>query len=58
MRVKIIRAKDMRELEDNINKFLKDIMDDNNIIDIKYQGIGNSSPYSIDCPSVMVIMKT
>ena len=56
MKVKIIRADDVWDLENKINIFLKDV-NDNNIIDIKYQGVGNHPPYSIDRPSAMIIMK-
>ena len=55
MKVKIITANDARNLETEINKFLKNI-GDNQIIDIKYQGIGNHAAYSIDYPSAMIIM--
>lgn len=56
MEVKIIMADKMWELEGKINRFLKTVSDDQ-IIDIKYQGIGNHAPYSINYPSAMVIMK-
>lgn len=56
MKVKIIKADGIYSLEKEINNFLKNISD-NQIIDIKYQGIGNQAPYSIDCPSAMIIMK-
>ena len=56
MEVKIIMADDMRELEGKINRFLKTVSDDQ-IIDIKYQGVGNHATYSTDRPSAMIIMK-
>ena len=56
MIVKIIRADSEWGLEEKINEFLSDI-NDAQIIDIKYQGVGNHSPYSIDYLSAMVIMK-
>ena len=56
MEVKIIRADDVWDLEKEINAFLKNISDDQ-IIDIKYQGVGNHPPYSIDRLSAMIIMK-
>ena len=56
MRVKIIEDDSVWELEKKINEFLKDI-DDDKIIDIKYQGIGSSPVHGLDSPSVMVIMK-
>lgn len=57
MRVRIIHANDEYELENKINDFLSKTSDDN-IIDIKYQGIGNHSAYSTNYPSAMVIMKS
>ena len=56
MTVKIIYADNVWDLERKINEFLRSI-NDSRIIDIKYQGIGNHPPYSIDRPSAMVIMK-
>jgi hypothetical protein len=56
MKVKIIRADDIWDLEYEINKFLRDMSDDE-VIDIKYQGVGNHPTYSIDRPSAMIIMK-
>ena len=57
MKVKIIRADDTWDLEEEINNFLKNISD-SQIIDIKYQGVGNHSSYSVDRPSAMIIMKS
>lgn len=57
MKVKIINADNVWELEDKVNRFLKDI-NDSQIVDIKYQGIGNHGLHSIDRPSVMVITRT
>lgn len=54
MKVKIITANDIFELETKINAFLKTV-DGGRIIDIKYQGIGNHSTYSLDRPSAMII---
>jgi hypothetical protein len=56
MKVKIIRAANIWDLERDINAFLKTISD-SQIVDIKYQGIGNHAPYSIDYPSAMIIMR-
>ena len=56
MKVEIIRADNIWDLEKKINKFLSNISD-SQIIDIKYQGIGNHAAYSVDYPSAMVIMK-
>lgn len=55
MRVKIIRADDTWNLEKEINKFLSRIKD-NQIIDIKYQGVGNHATCSNDRPSAMIIL--
>lgn len=56
MQVKIIRASNTWTLESDINAFLK-TKKDNEIIDIKYQGVGNHAPYSSNQPSAMIIMK-
>lgn len=56
MKVKIIRAEDIWELEEKINEFLSNKSDER-IIDIKYQGVGNHASYSTDRPSAMIIMK-
>lgn len=56
MKVEIIRGNNIWDLEKNINKFLSNI-NDSQIIDIKYQGVGNHAAYSVDYPSAMVIMK-
>lgn len=56
MKVKIINAKNTWELEDKINEFLINKENDIKIIDIKYQGVGNSPAYSTDYPSAMIIM--
>lgn len=56
MKVKIIKADNVWDLERDINAFLKTVSD-SQIIDIKYQGIGNHASYSIDYPSAMIIMK-
>lgn len=55
MKVKIIRADYVWNLESEINKLL-DKANDSQIIDIKYQGVGNSPAYSTDRPSAMIIM--
>ena len=55
MRVKILRADTVWDLEKKINNFLENTSDAH-IIDIKYQGVGNSSAYSVDCPSAMIIV--
>lgn len=56
MKVKIIKANDTWDLEKEINEFLSN-KSDSQIIDIKYQGVGNHATYSIDRPSAMIIMK-
>ena len=56
MKVKIITADTIWDLELGINNFLRTISD-NQIIDVKYQGIGNTAPYSLDRPSAMIILK-
>jgi hypothetical protein len=56
MKVEIITADDTWDLKRKINAFLNGISD-SQIIDIKYQGVGNHASYSIDRPSAMVIMK-
>lgn len=55
MKVKIIRADYVWNLESEINKLL-DKANDSQIIDIKYQGVGNSPAYSVDRPSAMIIV--
>lgn len=55
MRVKIIREDNVWDLENAINKLLSEV-DSADIIDIKYQGIGNTPAYSTDRPSAMIIM--
>lgn len=55
MRVKILRADSVWNLEKEINRFLEKIRDDQ-IVDIKYQGVGNTPAYSTDRPSAMIIM--
>ena len=56
MKVSIITADNVWDLETKINDFLKSISD-SRIIDIKYQGVGNHATYSIDRPSAMIIIK-
>ena len=56
MKIEIISADNVYELENKVNSFLCDV-DDERIIDIKYQGIGNTPAYSTNKPSVMVILK-
>lgn len=56
MKVKIIYEDDLLVLENEINKFLESI-NDSQVIDIKYQGVGNHPTHSIDRPSAMIIMK-
>ena len=56
MKVKIITADSVYELEYRIDKFLN-ITRSDRIINIQYQGVGNHSTYSIDRPSAMIIMK-
>ena len=56
MKVKIIKADDVWDLEMDINNFLNTVSD-SQIIDIKYQGVGNHPTSSLDRPSAMIIMK-
>ena len=56
MRIAILNGDNTYHLQKRVNEFLKDI-DDSQIIDIKYQGVGNHPTHSIDYPSVMIIMK-
>ena len=56
MRVQIIKNKDYRELEEEINTILK-YVEPSAIFDIKYSGSGNHSSYSIDYYSAMIIWK-
>lgn len=56
MKIKIIEKDNKYDLENEVNKFLKD-KDTSSIIDIKYSGTGGHEPYSIDQYSVMIIMK-
>ena len=56
MRVKILQAHTYGELEEIINKFLS-THDNEDVIDIKYSGVGNHSPYSSDYYSAMIILK-
>ena len=55
MRVKILRADTVWDLEKKINNFLENI-NNTQIIDVKYQGVGNTPAYSTDRPSAMIIM--
>ena len=55
MKVKIIHKDNVWDLEKTINKLLSEV-DSADIIDIKYQGVGNSPAYSTDRPSAMIIM--
>lgn len=57
MKVKIITSNTEYGLEEELNAFLSR-MNDDNILDIKYQGIGCYSPYGTKYPSAMVIMKS
>ena len=56
MKVNIIQADNIWDLEKEVNAILSKI-DNSKIIDIKYSGIGNRAAYSVDRPSVMIIMK-
>ena len=56
MRVKILQTHTYGELEEIINKFLS-THDNEDVIDIKYSGVGNHSPYSSDYYSAMIILK-
>lgn len=56
MRIKIIQEEDKWDLEKSVNKFLESI-NNNEILDIKYQGVGNHSTYSTDRMSVMIILR-
>ena len=56
MRVKIIQEHSNMALESAVNKFLQDI-DNDQIIDIQYQGVGNHSSNSVDRVSVMIVLR-
>jgi len=56
MRVEIIEDKNYKRLEEKINIILKYVQP-SEILDIKYSGSGNSSAYSIDYYSAMIIYK-
>lgn len=56
MKVKIIHADNIWDLESRINEFLR-VTTDSQVLDIKYQGVGSSAPYSTDEPSAMIILK-
>lgn len=56
MKVKIINADNTWDLESKINEFLKITIDDR-VLDIKYQGVGNTPAYSTNRPSAMIILK-
>ena len=55
MKVKIVHEDNVWDLENTINKLLSEV-DSADIIDIKYQGVGNHPAYSTDRPSAMIIM--
>lgn len=55
MKVKIIEEESRWDLEEAVNKFLKQVSP-SNILDIKYCGEGNHPTYSISRYSVMIIM--
>lgn len=57
MKIHIIKGMNSSHLEEKTNAFL-DNMNDDNIIDIKYQNNGYDSPLDDNCPSVMIIMKS
>ena len=56
MKVKIITADTVWELEWAINDFLS-TTSDNRIVDIKYQGVGNHAAGSVDRLSAMIILR-
>lgn len=56
MTVKIIQAENVYDLERAINKYLISI-DNNEILDIKYQSVGKHGLYDTDGPSAMIIMR-
>lgn len=56
MRVEIIEEKSMYDLERRINEKLR-YCENDEIIDIKYIGSGNSPAYSTDYYSAMIIYK-
>lgn len=56
MKVEIIEERSRFDLEDKINKRLRNYTNDK-IIDIKYTGNGNSSAYSTNYYSAMIIYK-
>lgn len=56
MRVKIIQEHSNAALEATVNKFLQEI-DNAQIVDIQYQGVGNHPSNSVDRVSVMIILR-
>ena len=56
MEVKIIQEHSNVALEGAVNQFLQDI-DNSQIIDIQYQGVGNHPYNSVDRVSVMIILR-
>ena len=56
MRIKIIGAEFISDLENRVNAFLRDV-DDKQIVDIKYQGVGCHTVNGINRPSVMIILR-
>ena len=57
MEVKILKEEHYRDLEDNINKWIKRNQLRCKIIDIKYTGAGSSAPYASDEYSAMIIYR-
>lgn len=56
MKVKIIQEHSNVALESAVNQFLQGI-DNSQIIDIQYQGVGNHPSNSVDRVSVMIILR-
>lgn len=55
MEVKIISAESTWRLEEKINQFLQTTTQQ--VLDIKYQGVGDRSAYGTAEPSAMIILK-
>lgn len=56
MRIEIIERESKLKLEEAVNKFLKGY-DDNQIVDIKYNGTGFTSGFGTHYYSAMIIIK-
>ena len=55
MKIKILQEDSVYKLQQKLNEAL-DMLNDDDVIDIKYQGIGNTPAYSTNWPSAMLIL--